>query len=675
VVKQLKPKNPEPPILQTARVLFDREAKVLYGLGNAHNQIPRLFAHFEENNEFYLVQEYINGHPLSQELLSDQPWPEPNVVQLLNEILDVLAVVHQHGVIHRDIKPPNLMRRYQDKKIVLIDFGAVKEISALAVDPQGQTTATIAIGTAGYMPPEQAHGHPQRASDIYAVGVLGIQALLGTMPQQDPETGDLIWKNLVSASPQLVNILERMTRYHFLDRYQSADMALTALATTPITPKSAYFSEPPLDTTIVTPRSSQTSKPSLATTLITPQPTHTSKFPLKLKSQRWQIYVGIACAVIGVIFISGYLAINAHNKTRALEFVQSVKGKYKQQGNSVLVNGFVRIFEFNSNYAVADDNRGANYRDQGNLNEALDDFNKAIDLDPSYGIAYNDRGAIFYDQNKQQEALNDFNKAIKLNSQLAVAYNNRAYVYYNMGRKKEALADFNKAIALDVETALAVAYNGRGVIFIDQDENQKALDDFSKAIELNPHYAVAYHNRGLVYSSQGKQQEALDDCSKAISLEPKLAVAYNNRANIYYYQERRKEALDDFNKALNFDSKLETAYNGRGNIYYDQDKLKDAMDNYDRAVELDPKFSYAYLGRGNVYYRQDKYQNALDNYNKAVELDPKLAHAYYGLGNVNSSLNNKNNAIANYQKAADLYKEAGEKSDYQDALNRIKELQ
>jgi serine/threonine protein kinase len=234
VVKQLKPHNSNPILLQVARVLFDREAKTLYKLGNINDQIPRLFAHAEEDGQFYLVQEFIHGHTLSEELTVGQPWHEAAVLQLMREILEVLVVVHKNGVIHRDIKPSNLMRRHRDKKIVLIDFGSVKEINALTVDMQGHATTTVAIGSADYISPEQAYGNPQLSSDVYSVGVLGIQALLGRVPQKNPDTGSLIWRNLVLANAHLTEVLDKMTRYHFRDRYASAESALKALNLSPV---------------------------------------------------------------------------------------------------------------------------------------------------------------------------------------------------------------------------------------------------------------------------------------------------------------------------------------------------------------------------------------------------------------------------------------------------------
>jgi eukaryotic-like serine/threonine-protein kinase len=226
VVKHFHPKDPNPAVVAIAKSLFDREAEVLYQLGNDHNQIPRLFAHFNENGDFYLVQEFIDGHALTQEIVPGQRLSENVVLNLLKEILEVLSFVHENNIIHRDIKPQNLMRRYSDQKIVLIDFGSIKKIGALGAG------LTISVGTPGYMPSEQAKGKPKLCSDIYAVGMIGIQALTGLIPEQlqeDPNTGEVLWRDQVEVSDALANILDTMVSDRYNQRYQSATEALQAL--------------------------------------------------------------------------------------------------------------------------------------------------------------------------------------------------------------------------------------------------------------------------------------------------------------------------------------------------------------------------------------------------------------------------------------------------------------
>ncbi len=238
-VKHFKAASNHPESVQTLRRLFTREAQALKKLGQ-YDQVPKLLADFEEDQEFYLVQEFIAGHPLSTELLPNYRWTESQVVQMLQEVLSILKFVHSHGLIHRDIKPSHLIRRQQDSRLVLIDFSSVKLVWTQVVTAQGQTSstnaigmpATIGIGTPGYMSAEQGRGRPRPNSDIYALGMVGIQALLGLNPTQlleDADTGEIIWQDKALVSTALASVLNQMIRYHFNNRYQSATEALQAL--------------------------------------------------------------------------------------------------------------------------------------------------------------------------------------------------------------------------------------------------------------------------------------------------------------------------------------------------------------------------------------------------------------------------------------------------------------
>ncbi|MDZ7959601.1 MAG: Ycf66 family protein [Aulosira sp. DedQUE10] len=231
VLKLLKPASSDPYYLQVARRLFNSEAEILEQLGN-HDQIPRLLAYFEENQEFCLVQELIVGHPLSAEMQPHKYWTESQVIQMLQDVVGILEFVHSYGVIHRDIKPDNLIRRNSDGKLVLIDFGAVKQMQTQIATSPSQIPPTVAIGTPGYMPAEQAQGKPRHNSDIYAVGMIAIQGLTGMLPTQlseNPDTGEVVWQNQTQVSPRLEDFVQKMVRYHYRDRYQSATEVLLDL--------------------------------------------------------------------------------------------------------------------------------------------------------------------------------------------------------------------------------------------------------------------------------------------------------------------------------------------------------------------------------------------------------------------------------------------------------------
>ncbi|UKP00193.1 serine/threonine-protein kinase [Nostoc sp. UHCC 0870] len=231
VVKHFRPVTHNPEFLETARRLFTSEAETLEQLGH-HEQIPRLLAYFEEKQEFFLVQEYIEGNCLKAEIVSGQRWTEDKVIFLLQQILNILKFIHSYNVIHRDIKPENIIRRLHDGKLVLIDFGAVKQVHTRMITAPGQTEMTVAIGTPGYMSIEQGRGKPHANSDIYSLGVLCIQALTGLHPrefEEDPHTGEILWQYRATVTPVLASVISKMVVNHFKQRYQSATEVLEAL--------------------------------------------------------------------------------------------------------------------------------------------------------------------------------------------------------------------------------------------------------------------------------------------------------------------------------------------------------------------------------------------------------------------------------------------------------------
>jgi CHASE2 domain-containing sensor protein len=231
VIKQFKPASQDSRFLEVARRLFDTETATLRRLGQ-HDQIPQLLGFFEENQEFYIVQEFIDGQLLSDELSESAGLSEAAVMALLQDVLVVLEFVHSNRVIHRDIKPGNLIRRKQDGKVVLIDFGAVKEINTQLLSEAGQSSFTVAVGTQGYTPNEQLAGKPRYCSDIYALGMTAIQSLTRLQPSQlpeDPDTGELLWQDYAQVSMGLAIVINRMVRVQARQRYQSAAEVLHAL--------------------------------------------------------------------------------------------------------------------------------------------------------------------------------------------------------------------------------------------------------------------------------------------------------------------------------------------------------------------------------------------------------------------------------------------------------------
>src|ERR671932_2408111 len=239
VIKQLKPLANNPNVYQLVQERFEREAAILEQLGEGSTQIPRLYAYFAEHGQFYLVQEWIEGVTLNAALQRNGLLGESDVKEILLSMLSILDYVHNRGIIHRDIKPNNIILRQHDGKPVLIDFGIAKETMGMVVNPQGEITSSIVVGTKGFMPPEQAAGKPVYASDLYSLGLTAIYLLTSKRPQEletNPETGQFVWHtDAVKVSPSVAAILDKTTQPHPRDRFSTArEMLLALQADTPI---------------------------------------------------------------------------------------------------------------------------------------------------------------------------------------------------------------------------------------------------------------------------------------------------------------------------------------------------------------------------------------------------------------------------------------------------------
>lgn len=239
VIKQLCPKVNNPVVLQRASQRFEREAKILSQLGS-HAQIPQLLDYFQVNGDFFLVQEYVRGRTLAKEIKRQGTMTESEVKQFLREILPVLEYVHQNQVIHRDIKPPNIIRCQDDGRLVLIDFGAVKEQFVRASSTTQKGATTHFVGTLGFAPPEQLALRPAYASDIFALGVTCLYLLTSKPPMEfdyDVVTGEVRWQDYVQVSNYFGKVLEKMLRISPRERYQSASEVLRVLELEPYVDK------------------------------------------------------------------------------------------------------------------------------------------------------------------------------------------------------------------------------------------------------------------------------------------------------------------------------------------------------------------------------------------------------------------------------------------------------
>ncbi|MBW4646160.1 MAG: tetratricopeptide repeat protein [Goleter apudmare HA4340-LM2] len=590
VVKRLKPQASDPATLEIARRLFDTEAQVLYKLGT-HDRIPQLLAYFEENAEFYLVQEFIPGHDLSKELIPGKTLAQDQVIALLQEILEILEFVHQQKVIHRDVNPHNLLRRQQDDKLVLIDFGAVKQITTQVITPQGQAKSTVAIGTPGYIPGEQAQGSPQFSSDIYAVGILAIQALTGLPPEQlvkDPETHEITWLNQATVSPEFTQVLDKMVCYDFRHRYPSATAVLQALRDL-----------------------NQPSSPTIALTPASPPPQ--LKNPTNKKKIIFQALAAIVA--VGLGGTASIFVINTIHSQNATEL-------YKQ-GNTLF--------------------------DLQRYQEALAVYEKAVNIRADYAQGWYGQGQTLDKLNQYQAALIAYDKAIQIQPDYLEAWSGRGFSLQKMQRYQEAIASFEKALELKSDAPEVWQAKGQALSNLNQYEN--AIKSYDQAIELKPDYYEAWYSKGLTQHYLKRYDQAGAAYEKAVEFKPDYEQAWYHWGNSLVNLQRYEDAVKAYDQAVKYRQSHHQAWLAKGNILINLRRYPEAIASFDQVIKYNPNSYQAWYGRGWSLHQNQRYEEAVQSYNKATSVKQNDYQAWYGLGNSLYILQKYEEAIAAYNKA------------------------
>lgn len=647
VVKQLKPQANDPVTLQTARRLFDNEAQVLYKLGK-HEQIPQLFAYFEEDQEFYLVQEFVEGQDLGKEIMPSNPsqngatagsLSEDEVIALLQDILELLAFVHQQNVIHRDINPSNIIRRNKDGKLVLIDFGAVKQITT-QVQPAGHTCVSVSIGTPGYMPSEQAHGNPKPSSDVYAVGIIGIQALTGLFPHQferDTNTEEIIWRDRVSVSPELAQVLDKMVRYDFRERYPSASEALQALK--------------------------DLKNPVLATV---PVGGRLPAQPKKPKSRLLMVLISLAVAGLGIGMASVSI-VNAIHSSNANDLYSRGNTLYNLKRYEEALEAYKKAIKIKPDYAEAWKDKANTLSSLKQQKEALESYEKAIQIKPDYLEAWIGRSHVLDNLKRYEEAIASFDEALKIQPAYSEGWNGRGEVLLKIPRYEEAVASYEKAI--EFQPAYYEAWYNRGWALHNLQRYEDAIASYDKVVEFKSDYYKAWYNRGNSLLKLNRYKDAVESYDKAIRLRPDYFQAWYSKGNALNNLKRYEEAVKPYQKAVQLKPDSYEAWQNLGWSLHQLRRYEEAFEAYDKVIQLQPNDAQSWYNRGNALYNLKRYEQAVNSYDNVVYIKPDNYEAWYSRGNALFNLKRYEDAIVSYEKAVRL------KPNFREAIQAQKQAQ
>ncbi|MEO0455286.1 MAG: serine/threonine-protein kinase [Cyanobacteria bacterium P01_A01_bin.114] len=585
VIKQLMPQATGAESLEMARRLFDTEANALYELGN-HPQIPTLLAHFEESQEFYLAQEFVEGVQLSHQLVLGKPWPEANVVFLLQEILEVLSFVHEQQAIHRDVKPSNLIRRLKDGKIVLIDFGAVKQMGSPPIEPEtglgkesGLTNLTIAIGTQGYMPNEQLAGKPRFSSDVYAVGMIGIRALTGVHPKkldEDPRTSEIDWhKHAPWVSEELKEILDRMVRYDFRDRYPTAIEALASLHNLPIQIDEESIRLELLEA--ATALVAQPEKDADSQSVSKPQPTGkiSAKVDLAPASLNENIDESISNSGTSVADLTDFLDLSDQDTSAEATDLTTMLPKPRRwlvkpvaAIAALSTLGLAAIAVTAAMSPEVSEQVTGQFR---SLIEPAEPFSTLAGPLLSEGVV---------------EAPNASIKLLPPEDQAAIALT-KADDLRRQGDYEASLVIYTEAITL--QESLAPAYLGRCDSLNALEKPDLALVACNDALAFDPSYPEALRGKGNAYEQLDRQLLSLKLYEQATLIKPDYADAWLDKGRVLQSFGRSVEALRALDMAIELDRDSADAWAITGEAQWNLGRYDKAITSLDKALQLEPE--------------------------------------------------------------------------------------
>lgn len=708
-VKQLQPRFNSSSVWASAKERLSTEAMVLQWLGK-HQQIPEFIGHFEENKQFYLVLEFIEGEEFEQEV-HRQMLNETQAIQFLFDILGILDSVHQQGIIHRDIKPSNLIRRKQDGKMILIDFGAVKEIGTLVFDSSKQKMQTQIIGTPGYMPPEQNNGKPVYSSDLYALGKTVIFGMTDKSPTEWEfnESGiATAWNKKIAISEAFLKIIDRMTEENTSKRYRNAKQVLRDL------------------------------EPLQAIGKIIG-----SKYRMvKYLGGKGEVhsYVAENLENTSVRYYLEILKLENSTPPSLSEITQKIMAGFNRLSDVDKEQRIPRIVEYfvdeSQIYIVQEYLEGKNLaqivEDQFILSEsevieilldtatALNPFHRQQiihgNLKPSSIIKRNSEGKV---------ALVDFslvNEAIDLLPDSKTGYippeqiaGRASYVsdIYALGltaihvltgtspqnleknprtgellwhRKARISPGFAKIIDRTICLDKNQRYQSLNKLIADlrKVKHKSKFSGVYKYLAIAPvlvlgiligltqwaqRVAILEFYKGDLKLEVNQYRQAIDYYDNGLNRLPKTKGQVRNFEQVWLKKAKAQRQLNDYQEALNTCSTALKHYqspqlwNCKALTFYSLKQYQSAIIAYDRAIKIDPENVWLWNNRGEAYTRLEQFERAIFDFNKAIALDPSRSFVPW------NNLGKLYYQQKNYQQAISAYNEAlAVKPDYLPAL-------
>ena len=643
--------KPEGNSQHVSRLLHEAEAM-------AQLEHPNIVRIYEIGNRpsYYIAMEYVEGSDLNC-LIKERKLKSLQATQILLKVVEALHLAHKHGIVHRDVKPSNIMVTKQGEP-KLMDFGLAKvrdETIALSKSegPESLSKSEDLLGTPAYMPPEQVEGRADKRSDIYAVGATLYEALTGC----PPFTGENYW-NILS---QIVH--KEPVPPRAINPDISPYLEAICLKCLKKSPHKRYQSARQLGKDL---------KNFLQHRPIVARP-YTKLDKFKKTLQRYKVLLltivitSLLCALSGYnIFLINENELMQLQHQRAQRTMQEAQHDKKeaqrqlheiQNKKALWQKAAQGMFAALNNIYLQNQQVRRIESVHQELTLVLTDL-QGLNLERMEDQILLLQAMLISDEAKPRTA-QDINEAIAKCSRILQtkpghpeALKKRADLYLKLAQYALAEKDYTALVALFPKNA-EIYYN-RGLACYYQRKFELAEKDLGVTLTLQPDYFEARVCRGAVYQELKRYQKAIADYNYVIAKSPKYAEAYVRLAMVYQILHKYKPSEQNYAKAISLNKNNAQYYNNLAKLYMDTKNYAHAERRLNQAIALNPKYIMAYSNRATVYRMQKKYPQALQDYTKIIALNPRAADPYMQRGYTHYTIGQYNQAIADWQKAIQL---------------------
>ena len=667
-----------------------------------HKNVVRIFDLGESDGIKFITMEYVDGEDLRASLRSRGKFAPQDAVHIIEQICRALDAAHAEGVIHRDLKPQNVMRDAQGR-IVVMDFGLARSLEA-----GGMTQTGMLVGTMEYMSPEQAvGGELDQRSDLFALGLIFYELLTGQMPYKaDTALASLMKRTQERAIPPsqidravpkvLSTIVSRCLERDPKLRYHSALEILQQLE--------AWSANPGISASVVA--------------RMAPSASRTLQIALPVPEGKSWIWVAGPLLMLVVLLAVPQVRTRIFHVHPAVQKAKTSipdlsRGKYvavlpfrvlgDEKSLRYVADGIqealsAKLFQLKevhvaSSSAVdkaAAGNKvlskmagelGVNLILQGTVQGTAEKLRITLDLEnvatgeriwgqefsgvPQDLLALEDQVYSYLAGALELKPTNEERARVGMHPTENVA----AYDLYLQGRNairgSQGLQQTQAAIrffedALKQDPNFALAYTGMAdaslAMFKDSKDTawaQKALVAAQNAERLNGSLAEVHLSLGSVYSSTGRNAEAIEELKRALVLAPNSDEAYRRLGNAHKLAGNKPEAIGAYQSAVAANPYYWYNHIALGSAYSRFGDSEKALQEYQRATELAPENAQGYSNIGVVYYNRGKWSEAIPYFQKALEIQPD-SDIYSNLGTAYFFLKRYDDSVKMYQKAIEL---------------------